>query len=178
MRVPLKWLSEYVDLTLDPAELAARLTIAGAEVSDVITSGGGWEGVAVGRGVEGARHPNADRLVLATVDVGGGQDTLVCGGPHRAPRQEGAARPAAAPVGSRPPPRGAGEGGPPGQILGVKGQVNILGEPLQRYSHRPFSELAQEAQVVGVEEADVLDAVAQHGDTLDPHAESEAGVLL
>src|SRR3990172_7817358 len=31
-----------------------------------------------------------------------------------------------------------------------------------------LSELGQEAQVVGVEEADVLDAVAEHGDALDP----------
>src|SRR3990170_3622899 len=84
MRVPLKWLSEYVDLSLDPTELAQRLTIAGAEVSDVITSGGDWDGVTVGRVVDVSPHPNADRLVLATVDVGGEQHTVVCGAPYLA----------------------------------------------------------------------------------------------
>src|SRR3972149_3238102 len=90
MRVPLKWLSDYVDLTLDPAELAARLTMAGAEVGEVITSGGGWDGVTVGRVVGVARHPNADRLVLATVDLGGDQHPVVCGAPNVAAGQKGA----------------------------------------------------------------------------------------
>src|SRR3972149_9272679 len=59
MRVPLKWLSEYVDLTLDPADLARRLTIAGAEVGEVITSGGDWDDGTVGRVVDVGRHPHA-----------------------------------------------------------------------------------------------------------------------
>src|SRR3989337_3293183 len=90
MRVPLKWLSDYVDLPLDPAELAARLTVAGAEVGEVITTGGDWDGVTVGRVVEVARHPNADRLVLATVDLGGELHTVVCGAPNVAAGQKGA----------------------------------------------------------------------------------------
>src|SRR3990170_5215707 len=81
MRVPLKWLSEYVDLTLDPGDLARRLTIAGAEVGEVITSGGDWDGVIVGRVLDVSRHPNADRLVLTTVDLSGEQHTVVCGAP-------------------------------------------------------------------------------------------------
>src|SRR3990172_7681289 len=88
MRVPLKWLSEYVDLTLDPGDLARRLTIAGAEVGEVITSGGDWDGVTVGRVVDVSRHPNADRLVLATVDLGGEQHTVVCGAPNVAAGQK------------------------------------------------------------------------------------------
>jgi len=88
MRVPLKWLSEYVDLTLDPVELAGRLTIAGAEVGEVITTGGDWSGVTVGRVVDVSRHPSADRLVLATVDVGGEQHTVVCGAPNVAAGQK------------------------------------------------------------------------------------------
>src|SRR3989337_2422950 len=88
MRVPLKWRSEYVDLTLDPGDLARRLTIAGAEVGEVITSGAGWDGVTVGRVVDVSRHPNADRLVLATVDLGGEQHTVVCGAPNVAAGQK------------------------------------------------------------------------------------------
>ena len=88
MRVPLKWLSEYVDLTLDPKQLAERLTMAGAEVSQIITTAGQWDGVSVGEVVDVSRHPNADRLVLATVDLGGERHTVVCGAPNVAVGQK------------------------------------------------------------------------------------------
>src|SRR5687768_17313717 len=39
-------------------------------------------------------------------------------------------------------------------------------------------ELSQEPQVVPVEEPEVVDAVAEHGDALRPHAEGEAAVLV
>ena len=35
MRVPLTWLKEFVDITMSPAELAYRLTVAGIEVSKI-----------------------------------------------------------------------------------------------------------------------------------------------
>jgi phenylalanyl-tRNA synthetase beta chain len=94
MRVPLKWLSEYVDLTLEPKELAERLTIAGAEVGEVITTAGDWDGVSVGEVVDVSPHPNADRLVLATVELGGECQTVVCGAPNveRGGGPEGAVR--------------------------------------------------------------------------------------
>ncbi|KKK49675.1 hypothetical protein LCGC14_3132670, partial [marine sediment metagenome] len=88
MRVPLKWLSEYVDLTLDPRELAERLTMAGGEGGEVITTAGEWDGICGGQVVDVSRHPNADRLVLATVDLGGEQQTVVCGAPNVAAGQK------------------------------------------------------------------------------------------
>jgi len=100
MRVPLNWLSDYVDLTLDPEELARRLTIAGAEVGQIIYSGGDWTGVTVAEVVKVERHPdpNVNRLVLATVDRGNGhRETVVCGAPNVAPGQ----KVAFAPVGTR-----------------------------------------------------------------------------
>jgi len=88
MRVPLKWLSEYVDLTLDPRELAERLTMAGVEVGQVITTAGEWDGISVAQVVDVARHPNADRLVLATVELEGDRQTVVCGAPNVAVGQK------------------------------------------------------------------------------------------
>jgi phenylalanyl-tRNA synthetase beta chain len=88
MRIPLKWLAEYVDLSLDPRELAERLTMAGVEVGEVITTAGEWDGVFVGQVVDVGRHPNADRLVLATVEVGGERETVVCGAPNVAVGQK------------------------------------------------------------------------------------------
>ena len=88
MRVPLRWLSEYVDLVLDPEELARRLTTAGVEVGEIITAGD-WQNVVVGEVVKLDKHPNADRLTLPTVDIGGGeQRQVVCGAPNIAVGQK------------------------------------------------------------------------------------------
>ncbi|MCH7809352.1 MAG: phenylalanine--tRNA ligase subunit beta [Chloroflexi bacterium] len=88
MRVPLRWLSEYVDLVLDPEELARRLTTAGVEVGEIITAGD-WQSVVVGEVVKLDKHPNADRLTLPTVDIGGGeQRQVVCGAPNIAVGQK------------------------------------------------------------------------------------------
>lgn len=93
MRVPLSWLGELVPLPADCEALARRLTSAGVEVTAVERVGGDWEGVVVGRVLEVAPHPNADRLRLVTVDIGGGEPppppppTVVCGAPNVAAGQ-------------------------------------------------------------------------------------------
>jgi phenylalanyl-tRNA synthetase beta chain len=79
MKVSLKWLEQYVDIDLPPAELADRLTMAGTEVKGWEAIGGGWENIVVGQIVAINPHPNADRLKLPTVDLGTEQPTVVCG---------------------------------------------------------------------------------------------------
>ncbi len=89
MRVPLSWLTDYVDITLPASELAHRLTMAGTEIAGLERAGGEWEKVRVGLVVGVEPHPNADRLRLATVDLG--QDerhTVVCGAPNVAVGQK------------------------------------------------------------------------------------------
>jgi phenylalanyl-tRNA synthetase beta chain len=85
MRVPLKWLAEFVTITLPLDDLAWRLTAAGLEVDKVEEFGGDWdrELVLVGEVTAVRRHPNADRLTLATVAYGGGRSIeLVTGAPN------------------------------------------------------------------------------------------------
>ena len=82
MKVPLSWLGEYVDVTLPPTELANRLTMAGTEVKGIQVIGGSWENIVVGQIVAVNPHPNADRLSLATIDLGTEQPTVVCGAPN------------------------------------------------------------------------------------------------
>jgi phenylalanyl-tRNA synthetase beta chain len=82
MKVPLNWLKEYVNITLPQADLAERLTMAGLEVKEVEVIGGSWENIVVGQIKAVVRHPNADRLRLATVDLGTRQETVVCGAPN------------------------------------------------------------------------------------------------
>ncbi len=89
MRIPLSWLSEYVDLTPDHQELARRLTVAGVEVGDIIRTGGDWQDVRVAQVTNVEKHPNADRLVLATLHIGeGASRTVVCGAPNVAAGQK------------------------------------------------------------------------------------------
>ncbi len=82
MKVPLKWLKDYVDIDIPVDELARKLTLAGLEVSDIQVIGGSWDKVIVGQILAVDPHPNADRLRLATVDLGGRQITVVCGAPN------------------------------------------------------------------------------------------------
>ena len=89
MRVSLRWLAEYVDIDLPPKELAHRLTMAGLGVEAIDRIGGDWEGVSVGLVTSVDPHPNADRLRLTTVDLGGGEQmTVVCGAPNVAAGQK------------------------------------------------------------------------------------------
>ena len=81
MKVPIKWLQEYVAISLSPTDLANRLTMAGIEVKGMQVIGG-WENIVVGQIIDINPHPNADRLSLATVDLGTEQQTVVCGAPN------------------------------------------------------------------------------------------------
>jgi phenylalanyl-tRNA synthetase beta chain len=79
MLVPLSWLREYVDVDLLPERLAEQLTLRGMEVQGINVTGADWTDVVVGRLLSVERHPNADKLWLTTVDVGGDPLQIVCG---------------------------------------------------------------------------------------------------
>src|SRR5262249_47030478 len=98
MKVPLKWLADYVALDGVPvAELVERMTLAGLEVSGVRLlglphpeglhgkseeAGPGWEPdkVVIAQVVGVEKHPNADALKLVRVDYGAAEPkTLVTG---------------------------------------------------------------------------------------------------
>ena len=70
MRVPLRWLREYVDIELEPEQLADALTMSGTKVESIDRVGGGLKHVTSGRVVSVAPHPNSSRLLVAVLDVG------------------------------------------------------------------------------------------------------------
>ncbi len=91
MKIPLSWLKKYVTVDMPPQELAHRLTMAGNEVGEVEIVGGEWERdkVVVGYVLKVEPHPNADRLKLPTVELGGGETAVVvCGAPNVAAGQK------------------------------------------------------------------------------------------
>ncbi len=82
MKASLRWLKDYVDINLTPKELAEGLSLSGMEVKSIQVSGGAWQNVTVGEVIGVDPHPNADRLLLATVNLGAQQMTVVCGAPN------------------------------------------------------------------------------------------------
>jgi len=96
MRVPVEWLQEYCAPGLPVAELATRLAMTGTEVDRVDHHGvGALEHFVVGRVLSAEQHPDADRLKVCVVDVGGAEASqIVCGAPNVAAGQTvGVARP-------------------------------------------------------------------------------------
>jgi phenylalanyl-tRNA synthetase beta chain len=84
MNISYRWLRDLVPgLQLSPQEVADRLAMLGAPADDVVEIGAGLRDIVVGRVIAAARHPNADRLSLCTVDAGGGDPLqVVCGAPN------------------------------------------------------------------------------------------------
>src|ERR687897_1248442 len=82
MKVPLRWLSEFVDTGLTVEELADRLTMAGLEAEKISVIGDAWDKIYIGHVEAVDQHPDADRLVLATVDAGKHRLQAVTGAPN------------------------------------------------------------------------------------------------
>jgi phenylalanyl-tRNA synthetase beta chain len=79
MLVSVKWLRDYVDIDLPPAELAERLTMAGLEVDALDEKPVAFTGVFVARILSVKPHPNADKLSLCEVTTGEKTYPVVCG---------------------------------------------------------------------------------------------------
>jgi phenylalanyl-tRNA synthetase beta chain len=82
MNVPESWLRSFCNPPLAGAELAERLTMAGIEVESYAPFGPQFSGVVVGEIVAVAKHPNADKLTVCTVDAGREKLKVVCGAPN------------------------------------------------------------------------------------------------
>lgn len=85
MRISYSWLKQYIDTDLNPEEVGQRLTDSGLEVEgieEVESIEGGLKGLVIGEIVEKIQHPNADRLSLTKVDIGGEVLDIVCGAPN------------------------------------------------------------------------------------------------
>jgi phenylalanyl-tRNA synthetase beta chain len=85
MRALLSWLRDHVRVDTAPHQIARRLSVSTLEVDRVIEVGvpdvdGNLGHFVVGRVLEAAKHPNADKLQLCQVDVGKPEpQQIVCG---------------------------------------------------------------------------------------------------
>jgi phenylalanyl-tRNA synthetase beta chain len=80
MLVSLKWLKELVAIDLPVPELVDRLDLTGTAVEGVHTTGAALDNIVVGQIIAKERHPEADKLCVTRVDVGGAEPLqIVCG---------------------------------------------------------------------------------------------------
>ena len=79
MKLPKKWLCEYVNFNVTDAEFIERMMWRGFELAGVETGMPGVEGVVVGRVNSVVRHENSDHLHICKVDVGAEVLTIVTG---------------------------------------------------------------------------------------------------
>ena len=85
MRVPLSWLHDYVDFDLTVDELVELISHHTQEVEGVERLGVLDGEVVVGEVQEFGPHPDADRLFVAKVDLGGEVVQIVAGAPNPHP---------------------------------------------------------------------------------------------
>ena len=85
MKVPYKWVKEFVDLRLTPVEAADRLVNAGIEVASVTPLAPDLRGVVVAE-IEAIERElgesHGHRLVLCRVSTGRERYAVVCGAPN------------------------------------------------------------------------------------------------
>ncbi|HEY2345525.1 MAG TPA: phenylalanine--tRNA ligase subunit beta [Xanthomonadaceae bacterium] len=86
MKFSENWLRDQVAIEATHDALVERLSAIGLEVENVEPIGGPLEGVVVARIVSCAKHPEADRLQVCSVDAGRGEPLqIVCGAPNARP---------------------------------------------------------------------------------------------
>jgi phenylalanyl-tRNA synthetase beta chain len=92
MKISYRWLQQYIHITESPDEIGQVLTSTGLEVESVEPFErvkGSLKGLVIGEVLTCAKHPNADKLSITTVDVGGERPSqIVCGAPNVAAGQK------------------------------------------------------------------------------------------
>lgn len=92
MKISYNWLKEFISTDKSPEDISHILTGIGLEVESlekVQAIPGGLEGLVIGYVKDAQQHPNADRLRITKVDVGGTEDLqIVCGAPNVAAGQK------------------------------------------------------------------------------------------
>ena len=92
MTISYNWLSEYLPTPVDPMKLSKILTAVGLEVESLEKQEsikGGLAGLVIGEVKTCEKHPDADKLSLTTVEVGGAEPLqIICGAPNVAVGQK------------------------------------------------------------------------------------------
>ena len=81
MKVSINWLKDLVDVNVSTEELAAKFNLHSAEVEEFYKLVEATD-LVVGYVTKKEKHPNADKLSICQVDIGGEISQIVCGAPN------------------------------------------------------------------------------------------------
>ncbi len=82
MRIPYRWLREFVDIAAAPRDVAERLTMAGIETAPVAEGASELAGLMVAEVLAVAPHPASETLRVCEVSTGAERYRVVCGAPN------------------------------------------------------------------------------------------------
>jgi phenylalanyl-tRNA synthetase beta chain len=82
MKFSLEWLTYFLETEASAAEISAKLNAIGIEVESLDDPADQLAGFTVAEVLTAARHPDADKLQVLTVSVGGEPLQVVCGAPN------------------------------------------------------------------------------------------------
>lgn len=92
MKISYNWLKTLININQSAEEVAELLTSSGLEVEGIEefeSIKGGLQGIVIGEVIEKEKHPDADKLSLTKVSVGGPELlSIVCGAPNVAAGQK------------------------------------------------------------------------------------------
>jgi len=92
LKISHNWLRQFIKIDIPVDEISILLTNLGLEVENIETYEsikGGLKGIVVGKVISCGKHPNADRLKITKVDIGGDSNlSIVCGAPNVAKGQK------------------------------------------------------------------------------------------
>ena len=71
MNLSLRWLADYVETGVEPKEFCDRMTMSGSKVECFAKEADFLSNVVVGKILSIEKHPDADKLVVCRLDIGG-----------------------------------------------------------------------------------------------------------
>ena len=80
MNLPMRWLSDYVKIKADTQDFIDKITLSGSKVESVNYLAKEVSNVVTGKVVEIEQHPDADKLVVTKIDVGGEENLQIVTG--------------------------------------------------------------------------------------------------
>lgn len=83
MKIALSWLNDYTDIKdISPKDFAHGMTMTGTMVEGYSEMGEGINKVVTGKITKIEKHPNADKLVVCQVDIGGSSIQVITAAPN------------------------------------------------------------------------------------------------
>ena len=83
MKVSYQWLKEYLDIDVEPHELAEKIARTSVDINDVYSLSDSLKKIVVGDVITCEPHPDSDHLHVCQVDVGEDEPIqIVCGAPN------------------------------------------------------------------------------------------------